>query len=266
MARSATGEPVLARAARVLEAFHHDRRVLTVAEIARRTGLPVPTAHRLVAQLLGVGFLEREEGHRFRIGLHLWEIAASGARALDLREAAMPYLEDIHAATRHHTQLTVLDGRDVLVVEWLRARESLEGVLLTAGRRMPAHAAAGGAVLLAHADPPTQDEVAAGPLARYNERTPTNPHELRRLWAHVRRHGYAVCDGFVHPRALSIAVPVTGQNGRPAAAIGVVVPTPTAQPMALVPALLTAARGIGRALRAPASAGPDRTRPLSPPV
>jgi DNA-binding IclR family transcriptional regulator len=126
MARWATGESVLAHAARVLEAFEHDRRVLTVAEIARKTGLPVPTAHRLVAQLLDLGFLERDEGNRVRIGPHLWEIAALGAQALHLREAAMPYLEQVHVATQQHTQLDVLEGKDVLVVEWLKAREALK--------------------------------------------------------------------------------------------------------------------------------------------
>ncbi|MBG7699809.1 helix-turn-helix domain-containing protein [Streptomyces sp. MC1] len=255
MARSQAGESVLARAARVLAAFGHDSRVLTVAEIARRAALPVPTAHRLVAQLLDVGFLERTEGHGVRVGLHLWEIASLGARALDLREAAMPFLEDIHAATRQHTQLTVLDGTDVLVLEWLRAREALPGLRLHAGRRIPAHAAAAGAVLLAHAEARAQEEVLAGPLTRLSDRTPTDPSDLRSLWAHARRRGYAVCDGFVDARATGIAVPVPGRNARPVAAIGVVVPADEARPMELVPALLAAARGIGRALSTPPSPG-----------
>ena len=263
MPRWTTGESVLARAARVLEAFEHDRRSMTVAEIARRTGLPSPTAHRLVAQLLDVGFLERTDRHRVRVGLHLWEIAALGARAPDLREAAMPYLEDVHVATRQHTQLTVLEGGDVLVVEWLKAREALGGLLLQAGRRVPAHAVAAGAVLLAHADGRLQEEILAGPLARFSDRTPTDPHELRTLWAHARRQGYVVCDGFVDPRALSIAVPVCGPDGAPVAAIGVVVPVGDAEPMAFVPVLLAAARGIGRALHAPAPPRSTRMRALT---
>lgn len=263
MARWPTGEPVLARAARVLEAFDQARQGLTVAEIGRRTGLPVATAHRLVAQLLEVGFLERDEGHRVRVGLHLWEIASLGARALDLREAAMPYLEDVHVATGQHTQLTVLEGKDVLVVEWLKARQSLRGVLLHAGRRVPAHAVAGGAVLLAHAGPELQEEILAGPLARFNDRTPVDPRELRSLWAHARRTGYVVFDGFVDHKALSIAAPVTGRDGRVAAAVGVVVPSAGCQPMSFVPVLLAAAHGIGRALRSPVPVRTTRLRPVS---
>ncbi|HEX6524844.1 MAG TPA: IclR family transcriptional regulator [Streptosporangiaceae bacterium] len=266
MARWATGESVLARAARMLEAFEHDQRVLTVAEIARKADLPVPTAHRLVAQLLDVGFLERDDGNRVRIGLHLWEIAALGAQAPHLREAAMPYLEQVHVATQRHTQLDVLEGKDVLVVEWLKAREALKGLPLQAGRRVPAHAMAGGAVLLAHADTRLQEEILAGPLARYNDRTPTDPRELRRLWAHARQTGYVVCDGFVSPKALSIAVPVAGTDGKVAAAIGVVIPASDTQRMALVPVLLAAARGIGQALRTHVPAGSARMRLHLPPA
>lgn len=122
-----------------------------------------------------------------RVGLHLWEIASLGARALDLWEAPMPFLEDIHAATRQRTQLTVLDGTDVLVLEWLRARESLPGLRLHAGRRIPAHAAAVGAVLPAHAEARAQEEVLAGPLTRLSGRTPTDRSDLHTLWAHARR-------------------------------------------------------------------------------
>jgi DNA-binding IclR family transcriptional regulator len=266
MARWATGESVLARAARVLEAFDYDWRVLTVAEIARKAGLPVPTAHRLVAQLLDVGFLERDEAGRVRVGLHLWEIAALGARAVHLREAAMPHLEHVHVVTGQHTQLNVLEGRDVVVVEWLKAREVLRELPLQAGCRLPAHTMAGGTVLLAHADTRLQEEVLAGPLARYNDRTPTDPRELRRLWAHARQSGYVVCDGFVSPEVVSVAVPVAGADGRAAAAIGVVVPVSAGQPMALVPLLLAAARGIGQALRTPAAASSARVRLHLPPA
>ncbi|MFI5608846.1 IclR family transcriptional regulator [Amycolatopsis sp. NPDC051903] len=266
MARWTTGESVLTRGARVLEAFDAEHRVLTVAEIARKAGLPVPTVHRLVAQLLDVGFLEREEGHRVRIGLHLWELAALGARALDLREAAMPYLEDVHVATRQHTQLSVLEGKDVLVVEWLKARKALKQLILHAGRRVPAHVVAGGAVLLAHAGKDLQDEVLAGPLARFNDKTPTDPEELRRLWAYAKKYGYVVCDGFVSPHAVSVAVPVTGREGEVVAAIGVVVPAEDAQPMTFVPVLLAAAHGIGRALRSPVAEQPTRMWPYRPPA
>lgn len=266
MARSTAGESVIARAARVLDAFEHDRRVLTVAEIARRTRLPVPTAHRLVAQMLDAGLLDHEEPHRVRVGMRLWEIGVLGARALDLREAAMPYLQDVHAVTRQYTHLTVLDGPEIVVIERLKAVGAIDGVPLQAGRRVPANAQAGGLVMLAHADKAVQDRLLGRPLVRYNDRTPASEFALRRIWEAARRQGFLVCDGFIDARVVSIAVPVSRADGTVVAAIGVIVPSAAdAPPMTHVPVLLAAARAINRALCDPAPPGRTRLPRYVPP-
>lgn len=67
-------ESVLSRAARILEAFSQDEPALTVSEIARRSGLHVATASRLVAELVAHGFLSRDDDRKVRIGVRLWEI------------------------------------------------------------------------------------------------------------------------------------------------------------------------------------------------
>jgi DNA-binding IclR family transcriptional regulator len=258
MARSAAGESVLSRAVRVLETFEQHNRLMTVAEIARRAKMPVPTAHRLVNQLTDAGFLERDAENRVRIGMRLWEVAARAPRPLDLREAALPFLEDVHFATRQHTHLDVLDGTDVLVVERLKAPGALSGVALITGHRIPAHAGSTGLVLLAHAPSELRDEVMNSALCWYNERTPVQPDRLRRLWASAREQGYLVCDGFIDSAAMSIAVPVAGPNGAVVAALGIVIPSQGARPMTHVPVLLAAAKGISRVLSAPGE--PRKTR------
>jgi DNA-binding IclR family transcriptional regulator len=214
-----------------------------------------------VGQLVDVGFLERVGRSGVRVGIRLWEIAASAPRAVDLREAAIPFLEDVQAATRQHTALYVLDGLDVLVIDRLRSRGALSGVLLNAGRRIPAHGIASGLVLLAHADEKSREAVLAAPLRRYNERTPTRPDELRSLWARALRQGYLVCEGFVHKEATSIAVPVRDAADEVIAAISVVVPHDHTDPMLYLPVLRAASRGIGRTLLLPRTRG--RTRNLT---
>ena len=60
--------------------------------------MPVSTAHRLVAELVEWGGLERDADSRYRIGLRVWELGALAPRALGLREAALPIFEaDRHA-------------------------------------------------------------------------------------------------------------------------------------------------------------------------
>ncbi|MEU9669740.1 helix-turn-helix domain-containing protein [Streptomyces bobili] len=60
-------ESVLARAARILEAFSQEERVLTVSRIAHRTGLRVATASRLVGEPDAHGFLRRDGERRVRV-------------------------------------------------------------------------------------------------------------------------------------------------------------------------------------------------------
>ena len=102
MPRVATGESSLARAVRILEAFTPDEPELTVTEVARRSGLHLATASRIVGQLVEHGLLSRGPDREVRVGMRMWELAARAAPTRSLRDAAMPFLEDLHAVVGHH--------------------------------------------------------------------------------------------------------------------------------------------------------------------
>jgi DNA-binding IclR family transcriptional regulator len=240
------GESVASRVLSVLAAFAPDRPALTLSEIARRAGLPLATAHRLVGELARWGALERDTSGTYRIGLRLWEVGALAPRGLGLRGAALPFLEDLYEACHQNVQLAVLDGTEVVVVELISGRQAVR-VISRVGGRLPAAATGVGLVLLAFAPADQQERVLAGPLTRYTDRTVTDPTVLRGLLAQVRRDGYAVSDRQVELVSLSVAAPVRGPTGAVVAALSVVVPS-TAPPAQFVPAVLAAARGISRAL------------------
>ena len=79
----------------VLDAFGPEQRALSLSEIARRAGLSLSTAHRLVCELAKWGALERDQNGRYSIGLRMLELAALCPRGLGLREAAFPYLDEL---------------------------------------------------------------------------------------------------------------------------------------------------------------------------
>jgi DNA-binding transcriptional ArsR family regulator len=60
---------------RIFEAFTPDERVLSVSQIARRAGLHLATASRLIAELEAHGLLDREPDRRVRVGVRMWELA-----------------------------------------------------------------------------------------------------------------------------------------------------------------------------------------------
>ncbi|MEJ2860227.1 IclR family transcriptional regulator [Actinomycetospora flava] len=223
MARSTSGESVLERVVRILEAFTPSDRALTVGEVSRRAGLPAATGSRMVAEMVAHGLLTRDADRRVRVGTRLWELASRASPTLSLRELAMPVLEELHALVGHHAQLGVLDGEQVLFVERLSAEQAVINYTRIAAR-LPLHASSSGLVLLAHAPPELQERVLAGPLARFTPSTPTDPGELRRRLATIRRDGFVVCCGYLHPEATGIAVPVRDEHRQVAAAVSVIVP------------------------------------------
>lgn len=244
-----TGPTVTSRVITILSAFSVEHPALTLSQLSRRAELPLTTTHRLVGELATLGALERDEHGRYRIGVRLWEIASLAPRAGGLREAAMPFLEDLFDATRENVQLAVLDGIDVLYVERLSARNAIP-VVSRVGGRLPVHATAVGQVLLAHATVELQEQVLAGPLVRITDKTITSARDLRTLLAEVRRSGISVADGQVDTHSLSVAAPIYGPADTVVAGLSIVVPADGQGPL-FAPAVRSAARGISRALGAP---------------
>lgn len=231
----------------VLDTFDAEHRRLTLSEVARRAGLPVSTAHRLVTDLLAWGGLEKDADGRLRIGLHLWELGALAPRSIGLREAAMPSMGDLYEATRENVQLAVRDGLEVVFVERIAGRHAVP-VLTRVGLRFPMSATGVGLVLLAFAPPAVQEEALAQPMERFTEKTIVRPDRLRRVLADVRATGIAVSDRQVTMDALSVAAPVRDANGDVVAALSVVVQAEGARPHTLAPAVRTAAAAISRTL------------------
>jgi DNA-binding IclR family transcriptional regulator len=251
---------LVARVFTLLGAFTAQRPWANLSELSRGTGLPLSTTHRLVSELVEWRALERDEQGRYRIGLRLWELGALAPGTLDLRERAMPFLEDLYEVTHQNVQLAVRDGLDALFLERISAHDAVN-VVTRMGSRMPLHATGVGLVMLAHAAPEVQEQVLANPLKRFTSKTIRTPAQLRETLAMARRDGFVVSDRQIELITLSVAAPIRGADDAVVAAVSIVVPIEGVEAAALIPAVRTAARGISRALGAP-SASRSLTRRL----
>lgn len=222
MANSTSGDSVIERLVRVLATFDAEHTEQPPSDIARRADLPLSTGHRLVADLVSSGLLERTETGRARVGLRLWELATRGSLALGLRQAALPAMERVQALIRQHTQLGVFDRDQVLFIERLSHPDAGANIARVAGR-LPLHASSSGLVLLAAAPAAVQERVLAAPLEQLAPETITDPTELRRRLAGIRRLGYAIATGSIEAVSTGVAVPVR-DRGAVIAALGVVLP------------------------------------------
>lgn len=247
MANSVSGDSVVNRVVRVISAFPEGVSCLQLSELASRAGLPLTTAHRLVRQLAEHGLLETGDGGTVRLGLRLWELVNRNSPTRALRQAAMPFMEDIQQVLNQNVNLAVLDGWEALFVERLSRRGSVANRARIAGR-MPVHISSAGLALMAHQGKAVQAEYLdqfADPAGK------VTADAVRALLSETALQGFAQLAGVVDPDTWGIAVPVLNGRQRAVAALGVVVPLREMRLQALVPALQTAARGIARGLGGP---------------
>jgi DNA-binding IclR family transcriptional regulator len=242
------GEPLLDRAFRLLAAFGPADRSLSLTAMSARADVPKSSALRIARQLIECGALERPGGE-FVIGLRLLEIASLAPRGHGLRQTALPFMEDLHAATRQHVLLAVRDGAEAVLVERLSARGAAT-VLYRVGGRMPLHATGVGLCLLANAPSDVQDHMLAGDLTLVPEKRRLSASELRAILAEVRRSGVAVASRPVPSPMTSVAAPILGHSNAVIAALSVVVPSADVDPVALTPAVSAVCRSISRAMQA----------------
>lgn len=237
----------------VLGAFTHRRPRLTLSAIARETGLPLATAHRVVSELAAWGALERDEDGRWHIGLRLWEVAVVSPRTLGLRETALPFMQDLYEITHENVQLGVREDDQVVFIERFASHASVP-VRTEVGGRFALTPTGVGLVLLANSPPDVQARVVAEPITRHTPMTVTSSTQLRRMLAEVRRCGYAISDRQVTMDAVSVGAPVRGPSGGVIAALSIVVrgQGPSAV-RPYIPAVQAGARGISRQLGSPRS-------------
>jgi DNA-binding IclR family transcriptional regulator len=241
-----SGPSVLDRLVDLLRSFSPDHRSLTLTQMSHRAGLPLSTTHRMAGDLTRRGLLERDDDGRYHLGLRLFELASLARAPLDLRDTALPFLEDLYETTHENVQLAVREGADAVFIERLAGRRSVH-TLTRVGGRLPLHITGVGLTLLAYAPRPEQEAVLRSPLRRYTEHTVTDPARLRRILAAIRRDGFVVSDRQVEDISVSVAAPIRAR-GEVVAALSIVVAHGRTDPSRYIPAVVAAARGISRTL------------------
>ncbi|GAB3286420.1 IclR family transcriptional regulator [Parasphingorhabdus pacifica] len=241
------GRSVIARAFGVLTAFDAEHRKLTLTEIAHRADVPLATTHRLVGELESWGALKRDRDGRYVIGLRLWELATLAPVNRDLRETALPYMQELCENTHDNVHVAVRDDFNAVYLEKLTAPRSVP-IVSRSGARLPLHATGVGKVLLAHAPTTLVHEYCGPGLARLTPYTITEPGRLARELQSVRERGFAQTTEEMTLGNCSVAVPIRDASGEVIAALGVVAHSVRADPRKLVRPLLPAANGISRRL------------------
>ena len=229
----------------------------SVTEIARMTGLPVSTTHRITVDLAAWQLLQRTPDGRYGVGSVLRQLGGEAVAAPSLMEWAPRVALDLCAATGMRARFAVLDEGRVAYIEKRPGPEPISS--FSVGATLPAHASAAGKAIVAFVSPATVAQVGQN-LTVFTPRTIDTPDRLRRGLDMVRLERIAVARGELSPDQSDVAAPVFGFGGVAIGALELEVPTPAVDLGIARAALTVAARG----LAPPAHGRPGRSDRVAP--
>lgn len=246
MERNIGGDNMLSKAVLVLDSFRPNGGSYRLTELVQRTGLPKATVHRLAAELVRLHLLQRV-GDDYHLGGRLFELGSLVPQRRDLREAALPFLQDLYEATRETVHLGVREGDEVVYVERIHGHAVL-ALPSRVGGSLPLTCTGVGKALLAFTETELAEKLLAGPLPSLTPYSVTDPVRLRASIEKAQVSGLAYEDQEAALGVSCIAAPVFAR-GEAIAALSVAVPRARFRPAQLAPAVRTAALGLSRALR-----------------
>lgn len=210
------------RAMDVLTLFgENGSRNLGVTEIAHALGLSKAVVHRILSSFRSKGFVEIDEDtHRYRLGPKVLHIGLAYMDGIDVRGLARPKLEELSRTTNETSTLSIRSGTWRVYVDQVTPQRDVK-MVVQLGRQEPLHAGASSKALLAFLDAKEIDDYLARPLEKLTPQTVTNPKILRKELEEIRRTGFSTSTGERLTGAASVAAPILGHDGSPAAVVSV---------------------------------------------
>lgn len=142
------GVAAVERALAILDAFTEQDRMLTLAEIAQRTGYYKSTILRLIASLERHGYLLRLPDKRWRIGAAASRLGSVYQAAFDLGDVVEPALQKVVRETGETAAFHVRDGDIRISLYRVESPQRIRDHVRQ-GEHLPLGRGAGGKVLLA---------------------------------------------------------------------------------------------------------------------
>ena len=208
------------KAVAVLFAVSEGEGPVSLSEVARKTGVPVATARRLLMTLVGAS-LVRREGKGYTLGVRAFEIGKKAEKKMDLIEIARPHLRRLSDETGENANLAVLDNTDVVYLSCEECSKMVRAFTVT-GARVPAHATGVGKVLLAGLSDGEIEALYRGvELVKFTARTVSTLSDLLREVRKARELGFAFDEGEREEGVLCVAAPVREYGGQVKAAVSV---------------------------------------------
>lgn len=180
----------LLRAISVMRSFTPTEVELGLSDIARKTGLPTTTVHRILTTMTQGGLLERSmRGEKYRIGPEFYILGSLYLRRSDIVSASEPVIKALNDLTDEAVAISALYQNNVVVILKEESKHPFR-IVNHAGSILVAHASAMGKALLSELSREEFDQVIPEEkLQRITKNTITTKTELMKQLENIRETG-----------------------------------------------------------------------------
>lgn len=195
---------------------------IPAAEIAEKVGEPVSSVYRLLSNLVRIGWVSPgSKRGLYRLGLFFMRVGGQVEDSIDIRERAMPHLQQLLRTTGQTAYLCVRYELLAVCIERLDGGD-VRSLAMRLGATLPLVVGGAPKALLAYLpEEEYRDVLERTYAATFTERLPESPEAVARVVEEIRATGVAISDGDVTPGVSAIGAPVFNHRGELQAAISV---------------------------------------------
>lgn len=213
------------KALALLDYFSKEQKELTLGELAEKSNLTKPTAHRLLSSLEECGFLTKVKNNnqdvRYRLGLKLLDLGSLVAEQFELRDVALPLMRQLCADVNEVVHLVVLDKDEAVYIEKVETNHAIR-LYTRVGKRSELYIGSGPKLLLAYLpEMERQALIKKMTFKKLTEQTIDNEEVLQEEILKIRELGYALSRGEQDKETLGISYPIYNHKNEVVAALNV---------------------------------------------
>lgn len=183
---------VIERMFTLMDVLASREEAISLKEISERSGLHLSTTHRLLNDLATGRFVEHPQPGSYRLGMRLLELGNLVKSRLNVRDAALAPMRELHKLIQQPVNLSMRQGDEIVYVERTYSERSGMQVVRAIGGRAPLHLTSVGKLFLAADDPQRVRAYATRTgLSGHTKNSLTQLPALERELSRVRQHGNA---------------------------------------------------------------------------
>lgn len=183
---------VIERMFSLIDVLASREEAISLKEISEKTGLHPSTAHRILNDLAVGRFVDRPEAGSYRLGMRLLELGNLVKGRLNVRDAAMAPMRELHKLTQQPVNLSMRQGDEIVYIERAYSERSGMQVVRAIGGRAPLHLTSTGKLFLAVDEPQRVRSYATRTgLAGHTRNSITQLPALERELSKARQYGIA---------------------------------------------------------------------------